>query len=170
MALKKIILNGTEIELPSGGGSDNIPTKTSELTNDSGFITTDDIPKEVELIDIVGNMLTDEPTYTAVEAQAIIEAYNANKLIALNSAMTMYYGNGWFIPNIFIRTVSTKRQVYISGVLANFYIEHRFIYDTNTGSITAVYVDKKVDLSAVTTTYVDDAIANAITNTLNTPI
>ena len=170
MALKKIILNGTEIELPSGGGSDNIPTKTSELTNDSGFITTDDIPKEVELIDIVGNMLTDEPTYTAVEAQAIIEAYNANKLIALNSAMTGDYGNGWFIPNIYIRSLATYKQVYISGVLANFYIEHRFIYNTNTGSITAVYVDKKVDLSAVTTSYVDDAIANAITNTLNTPV
>lgn len=41
MALKKIILNGTEIELPSGG-SDNIPTKTSELTNDSGFVTSTD--------------------------------------------------------------------------------------------------------------------------------
>ena len=170
MALKKIILNGTEIELPSGGGSDNIPTKTSELTNDSGFITTDDIPKEVELIDIVGNMLTDEPTYTVAEAQAIIDAYNANKLIAINSAMTRNYGNGWFIPNIFIRALSTNRQVYISGVLANFYIEHRFIYNTNTDSITAVYVDKKVDLSAVTTTYVDEAIANAITNTLNTPV
>ena len=170
MALKKIILNGTEIELPSGGGSDNIPTKTSELTNDSGFITTDDIPKEVELIDIVGNMLADEPTYTVTEAQAIIDAYNANKLIAINSAMTRNYGNGWFIPNIFIRALSTNRQVYISGVLANFYIEHRFIYNTNTGSITAVYVDKKVDLSAVTTTYVDEAIANAITNTLNTPV
>ena len=130
----------------------------------------EDIPNEVELIAISGDMLADEPTYTAVEAQAIIEAYNANKLIALNSAMTRNYGNGWFIPNIFIRALLTNRQVYISGVLANFYIEHRFIYDTNTGSITAVYVDKKVDLSAVTTTYVDEAIANAITNTLNTPV
>ena len=130
----------------------------------------DDIPNEVELIAISGDMLADEPTYTVTEAQAIIEAYNANKLIALNSAMTRNYGNGWFIPNIFIRALSTNRQVYISGVLANFYIEHRFIYNTNTGSITAVYVDKKVDLSAVTTTYVDEAIANAITNTLNTPV
>lgn len=42
MALKKIILNGTEIELPSGGGGGNVPTKTSELTNDSGFITSAD--------------------------------------------------------------------------------------------------------------------------------
>ena len=130
----------------------------------------DDIPNEVELIAISGDMLTDEPTYTAVEAQAIIEAYNANKLIALNSAMTRNYGNGWFIPNIYLRSLPTYKQVYISGVLANFYIEHRFIYNTNTGSITAVYVDKKVDLSAVTTTYVDEAIANAITNTLNTPV
>lgn len=41
MALKKIILNGTEIELPSGGGG-NVPTKISQLTNDSGFITAND--------------------------------------------------------------------------------------------------------------------------------
>lgn len=107
----------------------------------------ENIPNEVELIAISGDMLADEPIYTAAEAQAIIDAYNANKLIALNSAMTRNYGNGWFIPNIFIRALSTNRQVYISGVLANFYIEHRFIYNTNTGSITAVYVDKKVDLS-----------------------
>jgi hypothetical protein len=40
MALKKIILNGTEIELPSEGGG-NVPTKTSDLTNDSGFITSE---------------------------------------------------------------------------------------------------------------------------------
>lgn len=169
MALKKIIINGTEIELPSGGGSDNIPTKTSELTNDSGFITTDDIPKEVELINIAGNMLADEPTYTATEAQAIIDAYNANKLIALHDSATRNYGNGWFIPSIFVRSLQTIRQIYISGVIANFYIEHRFIYNTSTGSI-SVYVDKKVDLSAVTTTYVDEAITNAITNTLNTPV
>lgn len=150
---------------------DDIPTKTSELTNDSGFITADDIPKEVELINITSNMLADEPTYTVAEAQAIIEAYNANKLIALKSTMTtVYSGKGWFIPNIYIRSAATNTQVYISGVLANFYIEHRFIYNTSTNSITAVYVDKKVDLSAVTTTYVDEAIANAITNTLNTPV
>ena len=41
MALKKIILNGQVIELPSGGGG-NVPTKTSDLTNDSGFITAND--------------------------------------------------------------------------------------------------------------------------------
>lgn len=148
---------------------DDIPTKTSQLTNDSNFITTDDIPKEVELINIAGNMLADEPIYTAAEAQSIIDAYNANKLIALNDSAARNYGGGWFIPSIFIRRAAYNIQVYISGVLANYYIEHRFIYNTSTGSI-SVYVDKKVDLSAVTTTYVDEAIANAITNTLNTPV
>lgn len=129
----------------------------------------EDIPNEVELITISGDMLADEPTYTATEAQAIIDAYNTNKLIAIKCGTRINFGKGWFIPNINIRSQATDKQVYISGVLANFYIEHRFIYNTSTGSI-SVYVDKKVDLSAVTTTYVDEAIANAITNTLNTPV
>lgn len=107
------------------------------------------IPDEVELIEISGDMLADEPIYTATEVQAIIDAYNANKLIALNDSATRNYGNGWFIPSIFIRRAAYKTQVYISGVLANFYIEHRFIYNTNTGSVSAIYVDRKLDLSEI---------------------
>ena len=146
MALKKIILNGTEIELPSGGGSDNIPTKTSELTNDSGFITTDDIPKEVELIEISGDMLADEPIYTAAEAQAIIEAYNANKLIALKCGTRLNFGKGWFIPNINIRTQLGMSQIFLSGIIGNYYIEHSISFNPSAGTVSAS-AQSLIDLS-----------------------
>ena len=107
------------------------------------------IPDEVELIEISGDMLADEPTYTAAEVQAIIDAYNANKLIALHDSATRNYGNGWFIPSIFVRSLQTIRQIYISGVIANFYIEQRFNYDTSSGSVATVYINRKLDLSEI---------------------
>ena len=107
------------------------------------------IPDEVELIEISGDMLADEPIYTATEVQAIIDAYNANKLIALHDSATRSYGNGWFIPSIFVRSLQTIRQIYISGVIANFYIEQRFNYDTSSGSVATVYIDRKLDLSEI---------------------
>lgn len=107
------------------------------------------IPDEVELIEISGNMLAGTPTYTAAEAQAIVDAYDADKLIALNSGTGLYYGSGWFIPNIFIRSQATTRRVYISGILGNFYIEQSFIYDTSSSSVQTVTVNKKLDLSEI---------------------
>lgn len=114
------------------------------------------IPDEVELIEISGDMLADEPIYTAAEVQAIIDAYNANKLIALHNSATRNYGNGWFIPSIFVRSLQTIRQIYISGVIANFYIEQHFNYDTSSGSVATVYIDRKLDLSEIggSSTYV----------------
>ena len=133
----------------------------------------ENIPNEVELIAISGDMLADEPTYTAVEAQAIIEAYNANKLIALKCGTRLNFGKGWFIPNINIRTQSGIPQIFLSGILGNYYIEHRIIYNTSAGTI-SVSAQNFIDLSesggGATTDYVDQAIANAITNTLNTPV
>lgn len=95
------------------------------------------IPDEVELIEISGDMLADEPTYTVTEAQAIIDAYNANKLIAIKCGTRINFGKGWFIPNINIRTQSGMSQIFLSGILGNYYIEHRIIYNTSAGTISA---------------------------------
>lgn len=127
---------------------DDIPTKTSQLTNDDGFITIDDIPKEVELITISGDMLADEPTYTATEAQAIIDAYNANKLIAIKCGTRINFGKGWFIPNINIRTQSGMSQIFLSGILGNYYIEHRIVFDTSAGTI-STSAQSLIDLSEI---------------------
>lgn len=130
------------------------------------------IPDEVELITISGDMLADEPIYTTVEAQSIIDAYNANKLIAIKCGTRINFGKGWFIPNINIRTQSGVSQIFLSGILGNYYIEHRIIYDTSAETISAT-AQNFIDLSesgGATTDYVDQAIANAITNTLNTPV
>lgn len=127
---------------------------------------------EVELITISGDMLADEPTYTVAEAQSIIDAYNANKLIAIKCGTRINFGKGWFIPNINIRTQSGVSQIFLSGILGNYYIEHRIIYDTSAETISAT-AQNFIDLSesgGATTDYVDTAISNAITNTLNTPV
>lgn len=128
---------------------------------------------EVELITISGDMLADEPTYTVAEAQSIIDAYNANKLIAIKCGTRINFGKGWFIPNINIRTQSGVSQIFLSGILGNYYIEHRIIYDTSAETISATaqnFIDLSESGGGATTDYVDQAIANAITNTLNTPV
>ena len=133
----------------------------------------EDIPSEVELITISGDMLADEPTYTTAEAQAIIDAYNANKLIAIKCGARINFGKGWFIPNINIRTQSGMSQIFLSGILGNYYIEHRIVFDTSAGTISAttgILIDLSESGGGATTAYVDQAIANAITNTLNTPV
>ena len=135
-----------EIDARYWGGNETLKTINGESLFGSGDIN---IPDEVELIEISGDMLANEPTYTATEALAILEAYYANKLIVLKNSGTTNYSLCWFIPNIFIRTVSTKRQVYISGILANFYIEQRFFCDATSGSVSGVNVDKKIDLTEI---------------------
>lgn len=106
----------------------------------------ENIPNEVELITISGDMLADEPTYTVTEAQAIIDAYNANKLIAIKCGTRINFGKGWFIPNINIRTQSGMSQIFLSGILGNYYIEHRIIYNTSAGTISAS-AQSLIDLS-----------------------
>lgn len=135
-----------EIDARYWGGNETLKTINGESLFGSGDIS---IPDEVELIEISGDMLANEPTYTATEALAILEAYYANKLIVLNNPGTTNYSLGWFIPNIFIRSTSTNRQVYISGILANFYIEQRFVCDATSGSVSGVHVDKKIDLTEI---------------------
>ena len=106
----------------------------------------EDIQNEVELITISGDMLADEPTYTVTEAQAIIDAYNANKLIAIKCGARINFGKGWFIPNINIRTQSGISQIFLSGILGNYYIEHRIVFDTSAGTVSAT-VGILIDLS-----------------------
>ena len=133
----------------------------------------ENIPNEVELIAISGDMLADEPIYTAAEAQAIIDAYNANKLIAIKCGTRLNFGKGWFIPNINIRTQLGMSQIFLSGIIGNYYIEHSISFNPSAGTISAS-AQSLIDLSesggGATTDYVDQAIANAITNTLNTPV
>lgn len=135
-----------EIDARYWGGNETLKTINGESLFGSGDIS---IPDEVELIEISGDMLANEPTYTATEALAILEAYYANKLIVLYNPGKTNYSLGWFIPNIFIRSASTNRQVYISGILGNFYIEQRFVCDATSGSVSGVHVDKKIDLTEI---------------------
>lgn len=53
-----------------------IPSKTSDLTNDSGFITVNDVPKEVFVCNYTSSTSTMNKTPTA-----IVDAKNANKVV-----------------------------------------------------------------------------------------
>ena len=106
------------------------------------------IPNEIELITISGDMLADEPIYTATEAQSIIDAYNASKLIAIKCGTRINFGKGWFIPNINIRTQSSGSQIFLSGILGNYYIEHRIVFDTSAGTVSTIAMSF-IDLSNV---------------------
>lgn len=106
------------------------------------------IPDEVELIEISGDMLADEPIYTTTEAQAIIDAYNANKLIAIKCGARIHFGGGWFIPNIRISTQPGGSQIFLSGILGNYYIEHRITFNTSAGTI-SIIVMNSIDLTEI---------------------
>ena len=113
----------------------DLETIRQGATKGATALQPEDVPNEVELVDISGDMLVDEPTYTTAEAQAIIDAYNANKLIAIKCGTSLIFGKGWFIPNINIRAQSGVSQIFLSGILGNYYIEHRITYDPSAGTI-----------------------------------
>lgn len=169
--------NITDEDIDSWNGKQDTISDLEEIRSGAEkgatAVQPEDIPNEVELIAISGDMLADEPTYTVTEAQAIIDAYNANKLIAIKCGTRLSFGKGWFIPNINIRTQSGMSQIFLSGILGNYYIEHRIVFDTSAGTISAttgILIDLSESGGGATTAYVDQAIANAITNTLNTPV
>lgn len=130
--------------------SNYLPKTTIKTINGTSILGEGDIsiPDEVELIEISGDMLADEPTYTATEAQAIIDAYNANKLIAIKCGTRINFGKGWFIPNISIRTQSGISQIFLSSILGNYYIEHRITYDTSAGTVSTT-TQSLIDLSEI---------------------
>lgn len=106
------------------------------------------IPNEIELINISGDMLADEPIYTVTEVQSIINAYDANKLIAIKCGTRLTFGKGWFIPNINIHTQAGMSKIDLSGIIGNYYIEHRITYDPGTGTVSAAAISN-IDLSNV---------------------
>lgn len=133
--------NITDEDIDSWNGKQDAISDLEAIRSGAGkgatAVQPEDIPSEVELITISGDMLADEPTYTTVEAQSIIDAYNANKLIAIKCGTRINFGKGWFIPNINIRTQSGVSQIFLSGILGNYYIEHRIIYDSSAETISA---------------------------------
>ena len=134
-----------DIDAKYWNGESSIKTINGQSLFGSGDIT---IPDEVELIEISGDMLADEPIYTAAEVQAIIDAYNANKLIAIKCEAKINFGKGWFIPNISIRTQSGGSQIFLSGILGNYYIEHSITYNQSAGTVSTIAMSF-IDLSEI---------------------
>lgn len=181
MALKKIILNGTEIELPSGGGSDNIPTKTSELTNDSGFITSaDNVASATKLqtmryingspFDGTANAVSYAVCATGASTTAKTVSISRFSL-ATGSQVRVKFSNAntASAPTLNVGSTGAKRMSYNGNLItnANFSFVASKIY---TFTYDGTYWVLEGNWDGASTDYVDDAIANAITNTLNTPV
>lgn len=49
--IKHVTTDSTVFDVDEGGGSLEIPTKTSQLNNDSGFITVEDVPTKTSQLD-----------------------------------------------------------------------------------------------------------------------
>ena len=181
MALKKIILNGTEIELPSGGGSDNIPTKTSELTNDSGFITSADNVASATRLQTI-RYINGSPfngTANAVSyAVCATGASTTTKTVSITRfslatgsqvRVKFNYPNTASAPTLNVGSSGAKRMSYNGNLItnANFSFVASKIY---TFTYDGTYWVLEGNWDGASTDYVDEAIANAITNTLNTPV
>lgn len=78
-----VVLTSTDV----GALSDNtyIPSKTSDLNNDSGYITINDVPQEVFVITVSGSPLTADKTYAQIQA-----AIAAGKNIIVKSGEFTY--------------------------------------------------------------------------------
>ena len=63
--IAKAQLEGEEIDLSGFATKDDLPTKTSELTNDSGFITIEDVP----VLEIPEEYVTEDEIVNFVEVQ-----------------------------------------------------------------------------------------------------
>ena len=154
--------------------NDKIPTKASQLDNDISYATEKFvadkinkfnfktingnsvlgngdiiIPNEIEFINISRKLLDNPPIYTIGEIKAIINSYNANKLIAIKSSDNLTFGKGWFIPNIRITKQEERYYtLFVSGIIGRYYIEHNISYDSLAGIISTTAQDP-IDLSEI---------------------
>lgn len=130
------------------------PTKTSELINDSGFITSatsgGSSKDELATINIAGDMTSPLFTLNSKEWAQIINAYNSKKLITLRCTKATGWSRGSFIPNIYIETSleSGEKTMYMSYYIDNLYGRLTSRYDVNAGEAlsTAVEIKTAVNL------------------------
>lgn len=128
--------NGTEMKIVNES-----PTKTSQLINDSGFITSASTSStEIALIEISGSMSTNTFAFTASEWQSILDAYNANKVIVLKDKGYDTWASGWFMPNIKIVVRTTTCSMYMSYYIGTKYGQITSTYNVATGVVSSTSV------------------------------
>jgi hypothetical protein len=128
--------NGTDMKIITES-----PTKTSELINDSGFITSASTSStEIALIEVSGSMSTNTFAFTASEWQSILDAYNANKVIVLKDKGYDTWASGWFMPNIKIVVRTTTCSMYMSYYIGTKYGQITSTYNVTTGAVSSTSV------------------------------
>lgn len=122
------------------------PTKTSELINDSGFITSatsgGSSRDELATINITGDMTSPLFTLNSKEWEQIITAYNSKKLITLRCTKATGWSRGSFIPNIYIETSleSGEKTMYMSYYIGTKYGQITSTYNVTTGVVSSTSV------------------------------
>lgn len=129
--------NGTEMEVVM-----ECPTKTSQLINDSGFVTSASTGSstEIALIEVSGSMSTNTFAFTASEWQSILDAYNANKVIVLKDKGYDTWASGWFMPNIKIVVRTTTCSMYMSYYIGTKYGQITSTYNIPNGVVSSTSV------------------------------
>mgnify|MGYP003564013623 CR=1 FL=1 len=97
----------TSVNGQTGAVTITVPTKTSQLTNDSGFITAADIPSAGEWVDVTG----ETATLTQAGTYQVIASVNDMQSIVYWDGSTAAYG-----------TKSTAPSVSTSGETAYLFI------------------------------------------------
>ena len=117
MAADKII-NSTVLQYFKNKLVALIPTKTSDITNDSGFITASDVPDDFLIVNITATTSGNTTTYSA--DKTFTEVYNHldNGGIAIALADTVYVArNGSATDGInFVEYVGYSPNVYSFGI------------------------------------------------------
>ena len=109
----------------------DIPTKTSELTNDSGFITAADIPSAGEWSDIVQSAtITEQGTYYVLTNRDAITQAAGNPSIVYWNGSTAAYGT---------------RYVYSTVVDGVFTLYEFWAMIASNGTMTAYYNSAKCE-------------------------
>lgn len=98
----------------------DVPTKTSQLTNDSGFITAADIPSAGEWVDVAG----ETATLTQAGTYQVIASVNDMQSIVYWDGSTVAYG-----------TKSTAPSVSTSGGTAYLFINCAYPYIDASGTL-----------------------------------
>lgn len=167
----------------------DIPTKTSQLTNDSQFITSDNVPEEVYIFDTNSNTngtTTLEILNSIISAKSVIIKYNSQELIAVsktgavddyvNIMATDFSGNkysinilndidagvSWKLSSSDFNPVNVGKEVYRGMTV----VRKSSSQTTQTAQVNKAYIWRGTGPSSITVTLPNSSkLSTAQTNT-----
>lgn len=158
--IEDVKVNGTSLTITNKGVNVTVPTKTSDITNDSGFITADDIPDVTET----------DPTVPAWAKAASKPSYTYSEITDKPTLFSGSYNDLTNKPTLFsgsYNDLTDKPTIpSVAGLASETYVQNAV-----SGKATTTYVDTKIaDLvnSAPTTLDTLGELATALQNNSST--